>query len=118
MPDLAQSNVEYKVINQQIYNIQLMDRQIETKIQFVSDNPNPATIHKYVALEHCFSNQECDAIEAYFPKVKTMTGEVGGKSVHKATRDSTLRWLRLNDHPDSVWIYEHVSEKSLKKHSS
>lgn len=108
MPDLTQSNVEYKVINQQVYNIQLMDRQVETKIQFVSENPNDATISKYVALEHCFSDQECDTIETYFSRVKAMTGEVGGKSVHKATRDSTLRWLRLNDHPDSVWIYEKI----------
>lgn len=78
MPDLAQSNVEYKVINQQVYNIQLMDRQVETKIQFVSDNPNQATISKYVALEHCFSDRECDTIETYFSQVKAMTGEVGG----------------------------------------
>ncbi len=108
MPDLAQSNVEYKVINQQVYNIQLMDRQIETTVQFVTKNPNQATISKYVALEHCFSDQECDTIETYFSKVKAMSGGVGGQSVHKATRDSTLRWLRLQEFPDSVWIYEKI----------
>lgn len=108
MPELAQSKVEYKVVNQQVYNIQLVDRQVETQIQFVSDNPNKATMQKYVAVENCFSHEECDRIETYFSEAKAMTGQVGGKSVHKVTRDSTLRWLRLNDYPDSAWIYERL----------
>lgn len=108
MPELVHSKVEYKVVNQQVYNVQLVDQQVETKIQFVSDNPNKATIQKYVTIEGCFSHEECDRIETYFSEVKAMTGQVGGKSVHKRTRDSTLRWLRLNDYPDSAWIYERI----------
>lgn len=108
MPELLQSKVEYTVGDQGVFNTQRLDRQVETQIQFVSDNPNKATINKYVAIEKYFSDEECDRIEAYFSKVKPMTGKVSGKSVHKTTRNSTLRWLQLPEHPDSLWIYKRI----------
>lgn len=108
MPELLQSKVEYTVVNQQVYSVQLLDQKIETKIQFVSDNPNKATVSKYVAVDNGFSSEECDLIEDYFNRIKPMSGQVEDKAVHRTTRDSSLRWLQLNEHPDSVWIYERI----------
>lgn len=111
MPELLQSKVEYTVVNQQVYSVQLLDKKIETQIQFVSDNPNKATIQKYVTVENGFNSSECDLIEDYFNRIKPMSGQVEGKTFHQKTRDSSLRWLQLRQHPDSIWIYERIMKQ-------